>query len=418
METAREPAVGWRVWELIDKNMLCFKAWVLVLVMYLVAVCTLLSPGVRTKEVSFLAELEKRDVDGSGQCVDNLGVSGSELLRLFRKHLVKVVERRGGDEPARVSPYYDSFTEYLFQNGEGAGCSPHRSVVAKLTSGVQPIPVHSHNDYWRSLPLFEAIAYGASSVEADVWIVPDVERAGEKALAVAHSRTYVDPVYRTLDSLYTTPLLRMLDQVNCDETGDANGVFFDSPETTLYLFIDFKSADRGLIYQLLMEKYLKPIIDKDYLTYFDMQQGKFVWRQITVVFTGDFPNDLGVIDRDLKRGYFGDGKRYVTLESNIMDQSLTIRNTSVMAAASFSKMLERCGSSEVKVIWRGRLARSEIQCLRSMIKTTQEAGIRTRIWGLPNWPLRTVKKLWSQVIEDLHSDVLNVDDLHLASRRF
>lgn len=397
--------------------MLCVKAWFLVLVLYLVAVCTLLSPGGKTSELSFLAELDKRDVGGLGRCPDNLGVSGSELLRLFRKHLVQVVARRGGDEPVQVSPYYDSFKEYLF-SGDGVECSPHRSVVAKLTSNVGPIPVHSHNDYWRSLPLFESIAYGASSVEADVWIVPDVERAGEKALAVAHSRTYVDPVYRTLDSLYTTPLLKMLDQVNCDGTGDANGVFFDSPETTLFLFIDFKSPDRALIYQLLMEKYLKPLIDKNYLTHFDMQQKRFVWRQITVVLTGDFPNDLGIIDRDPGRGYFGDGKRYVTLESSIVDQSSTIQNTSVMAAASFSQMLERCGSSEVKVIWRGHLSRSEIQCMRSMIKTTQEAGIRTRIWGLPNWPLRTLKTLWSQVIEDLHSDVLNVDDLHQASRRF
>ncbi|QLL32517.1 hypothetical protein HG536_0D00390 [Torulaspora globosa] len=398
--------------------MLCVKTWFLVLALYLVAVCTLLSPGAKTSELSFLSDIDKRGVDGPAYRVGNLGVSGSELLRLFRKHLVQVVARTDGDEPVRVSPYYDSLREYLFQGDEDAACSPHRSAVAKLTSNVNPIPVHSHNDYWRSLPLFEAIANGASSVEADVWIVPDVERAGEKALAVAHSRAYVDPVHRTLDSLYTTPLLRMLDQVNCGEAGDANGVFFDSPETTLFLFIDFKSPDSGLIYQLLMEKYLKPLIDKGYLTHFDMQQGKLVWRQITVVLTGDFPNDLGIIDRDVGLGYLGDGKRYVTLESSIVDQSSTIRNTSVMAASSFSQMLERCGSSEIKVVWRGRLARSEIQCLRSMIKSTQEAGIRTRIWGLPNWPLRTVKTLWSQVIEDLHSDVLNVDDLHLASRRF
>lgn len=399
--------------------MFSFKAWFLVLVVYFVAVCTVLSLSAATDELSFLSNLDKRSVDGGVYGVDNLGVSGGELVRLFKKHLVRVLARRRGDEPVRVSRYYDCFREYLFEGEETTeGCSPYNSVVAKLTSNVDPIPVHSHNDYWRALPLFEALAYGAPSVEADVWIVADEERSGEKALAVAHNENYIDSVHRTLDSLYTGPLLEMLDQVNCLEGKTSNGVFFDSPETTLYLFIDFKSPDKELIYRLLMEKYLKPLIDKGYVSYFDLQQQELVWRQITVVLTGDFPNDLDVIDRDLEHGYLGDNKRYVTLESSIVDPSSTIANTSVMAASSFSEMLERCGSSEIKVVWRGRLVRSEINCMKAMIKNTQEAGIRTRIWGVPNWPLRTVEVLWRQIVHDLHSSVLNVDNLRLATRPF
>lgn len=398
--------------------MFSFKAWFLVLILYLVAVCTLLSPGAATDELSFLSSMDKRGVEGETIQVENLGISGGELLRLFKKHLARVLVYRFSNDAIRVSRYYDSFRDYLFQEEDEQICSPYNSVVAKLTKNVNPIPVHSHNDYWRSLPLFEALAYGAASVEADVWIVPDSEQPGEKALAVAHNKNYVDAVHQTLDSLYTGPLLEMLDQVNCGEEQSSNGVFFDSPETTLYLFIDFKSSDSGLIYKLLMEKYLKPLIDKGYLTYYDMQQETLVWRQITVVLTGDFPNDLDVIDRDLKHGYFHDDRRYVTLESSIIEPYMAIRNTSVMAASSFPQMLERCGSSEIKVIWRGRLVSSEIECLRSMIEKTQEAGIRTRIWGVPEWPLRTAKKLWGQIVNDLHSDVLNVDDLRMATKPF
>ena len=30
---------------------------------------------------------------------------------------------------------------------------------------------HSHNDYWRDVPYYTALSYGAMSVEADVWLI-------------------------------------------------------------------------------------------------------------------------------------------------------------------------------------------------------------------------------------------------------
>lgn len=32
--------------------------------------------------------------------------------------------------------------------------------------------IHSHNDYWRDVPLFSALSHGVTSVEADVWLNP------------------------------------------------------------------------------------------------------------------------------------------------------------------------------------------------------------------------------------------------------
>ena len=45
-----------------------------------------------------------------------------------------------------------------------------------LPSGLEPDPLfmHSHNDYERPVPVFEALAYGALSVESDVWLNPKV----------------------------------------------------------------------------------------------------------------------------------------------------------------------------------------------------------------------------------------------------
>ena len=32
--------------------------------------------------------------------------------------------------------------------------------------------IHSHNDYWRDVPLYSALANGVRSIEADVWLNP------------------------------------------------------------------------------------------------------------------------------------------------------------------------------------------------------------------------------------------------------
>lgn len=40
-----------------------------------------------------------------------------------------------------------------------------------LTRGIIPKAFHSHNDYWRDVPYYSALSYGAISVEADVWLI-------------------------------------------------------------------------------------------------------------------------------------------------------------------------------------------------------------------------------------------------------
>ena len=58
--------------------------------------------------------------------------------------------------------------------------------------------VHAHNDYEHKHPLFDALACGFCSVEADINLV-------DGQLLVAHSRAAVKPG-RTLQSLYLDPL--------------------------------------------------------------------------------------------------------------------------------------------------------------------------------------------------------------------
>ena len=64
------------------------------------------------------------------------------------------------------------------------------------------VPVHSHNDYWRSRPLQEALEAGCLSIEADV-----VVRDG--TLLVGHGAREVTPE-RTLTSMYLSPLAEIV----------------------------------------------------------------------------------------------------------------------------------------------------------------------------------------------------------------
>ena len=76
--------------------------------------------------------------------------------------------------------------------------------LTDATRNVQPIPCHSHNDYWRRVPLFDAIHAGCVSVEADVWLFKDRDElyVGHGTASLTHERTFA--------SLYINPLVELL----------------------------------------------------------------------------------------------------------------------------------------------------------------------------------------------------------------
>lgn len=101
-----------------------------------------------------------------------------------------------------------------------------------VTRDVLPIPVHSHNDYWRRIPLYDALYWGCTSVEADVWLLKD-----DPELYVGHKKGSLAK-RRTLKSLYVDPIVGLLDAMNTpDKLSGGNqtwrGVFDERPEQTL-----------------------------------------------------------------------------------------------------------------------------------------------------------------------------------------
>lgn len=126
-----------------------------------------------------------------------------------------------------------------------------------------PIMVRSHNDYWREVPLFSALAAGCTGVEADVWLIDD-------ELFVGHDRASLTPD-RTFRSLYINPLVEILRRQNpynvynkSDPLARARGVFDTSPNTTLILLVGVKT-DASTTWPVVLSQ-LAPLREQDWLT--------------------------------------------------------------------------------------------------------------------------------------------------------
>lgn len=272
-----------------------------------------------------------------------------------------------------------------------------------FTHGVIPVPCHSHNDYWRHVPLYSALTAGCVSVEADVWSEGD-------DLLVGHTRqTVLDG--HTLQSLYLTPLFEMLqkhDPRNMNRTVEANspvGIFASDLSQTLVLLVDFK-ADPQSIWRLLMEQ-LQPFRENGYLSYFD--GSAVIQRAITVVATGDVPFDR-ILENTTYHDVFFDApldKLVFSDSSTEPDASIYNVTNSYYASVDFRTSI---GSLPT-----GRLSYAQLTKLRSQIDIAHERGLKVRYWGTPTWPVGLRNYVWRVLVRE-GVDVLNVDDLHGATK--
>ena len=65
-----------------------------------------------------------------------------------------------------------------------------------FTREILPKPFHSHNDYWRDVPFYTGLSYGAISTEADVWLINETIYVGR----LGNNRTFLcinnSPLFR------------------------------------------------------------------------------------------------------------------------------------------------------------------------------------------------------------------------------
>jgi hypothetical protein len=274
------------------------------------------------------------------------------------------------------------------------------------THGVTPVACHSHNDYWRRVPLLSALAAGCISVEADVWLHGD-------DLQVGHTRQTILPG-QTLRTLYLNPLLEMLQKHNyivngSTETTDLVGVFASDPAQTFVLLVDFKK-DGELIWPHLMEQ-LQPLRDLGYLTHFNGSE--ILRRPLTIVATGNAPLEQ-ILRSTTHRDIFYDAPLDVLPHSTFSnvtdlkkDGSIFNDHNSYYASVDFHRSI---GSLPL-----GRLSHGQLAKIRNQVRVAHERGLKVRYWGTPKWPVGLRNHVWRALVRE-GVDVLSVDDLHGATK--
>ncbi|MCJ1279772.1 Altered inheritance of mitochondria protein 6 [Puttea exsequens] len=267
---------------------------------------------------------------------------------------------------------------------------------------IVPIACHSHNDYWRHVPLYDALAAGCTGIEADVWLKDSDLLVGHDPKSLTASRT--------LKSLYVDPLVSILSRqdqsANVSTNGSStpsSGVFDAHPNTTLVLLIDIKSDGGSTLREVLKE--LEPLRSQGWLTYFN---GSLVPGPITVVGTGNTPFDAILANTTHRDVFFDAPLDQLWGENAPTNATLYTSENSLYASVSMEKAIGKP--------WLGVLSPTQMNIIRGQIKAAQDRGLKARYWDTPSWPVGRRDHIWD-VLEKQGVGILNVDDLQSASKR-
>ncbi|KAM3066677.1 Altered inheritance of mitochondria protein 6 [Clarireedia jacksonii] len=325
-----------------------------------------------------------------------------------------------------------------------------------FTRDINPIPCHSHNDYWRRVPLFSALRAGCTGVEADVWLFDDDLYVGHNTASLQRNRTF--------QSLYVNPLVQILKQQNPETdfyNGTSHGVFDADAGKSLVLLVDLKTGGAETWPWVL--KQLEPLRERGWLSF--VENDTLHTRPITVVGTGNTPFNVLTQNATYRDAFFDAPldqmwtPRHTTPETKDrpdMDDSLPGERlvegegsaeeflhtssssssanpvstpsptnhgqgmTGVSANTTFTPLNSYYASvsfgKAVGHVWRGRLSPRQMKIIRGQIRGAHERGLKARYWDLPSWPIGLRNHVWDVLVKE-GVDYLNVDDLRGASKQ-
>lgn len=266
-----------------------------------------------------------------------------------------------------------------------------------------PIPCHSHNDYWRRVPLFDALAAGCTSIEADVWLTSN-------GLLVGHDPRSLT-LQRTLASLYIDPLTKSLSHQNNnstvltnDSTGTSpRGIFDTQPSTPITLLIDIKTDGPKTFGAVLAS--LEPLRSQGWLTHFNGTT--VIPGLVTVVGSGNTPFDLLATNTSYRDLFFDAPLDALWGEDTPTNSTIYTSENSYYASVSFEKSIGK--------LWKGIMTPMQIRTVQGQIQAASERGLKARYWDTPSWPRGQRGHVWDVLTRE-NVGILNVDDLEAASR--
>jgi hypothetical protein len=262
---------------------------------------------------------------------------------------------------------------------------------------VIPKPIHSHNDYWRQVPLYEALSLGITGVEADCHLID-----GE--IYVGHSNATLRP-NRTFKSLYLDPLTTILENQNADNgvasSSAINGVWDVDPERGIVLMTDLKTE--GVTTLAAIQEQLEPIRQKGWLTYWNGTN--VVPGPITHVGTGNTPFD------DVLNSTFSNA----TYRSVFFDAPLDRLSDKYNFSNSHYASLSLTALFHGDKIPESGLKKKQLILVKSQMDQAARLGLVSRYWDIPAWPVMKRTYIWNQ-LEELGVGMLNVDAVDEAAR--
>ncbi|GAA5857256.1 hypothetical protein JCM9279_000753 [Rhodotorula babjevae] len=281
--------------------------------------------------------------------------------------------------------------------------------------------IHSHNDYWRDVPVYTALSHGVLSVEADVWLNPK-----DDALYVSHSVAALTRA-RTFQRLYVSQLVHVLERANVhdhqasyfkdvDFYGQENEreqrrpwtSFYEGNLTPIQLLVDLKTRGNETYLAVLRE--LAPLRERGWLTRWNGTH--VVPGPVQVLLTGNG------INADVRAQVAPSTSRDVFLDAPLLKLDETwigLDGAEYGWNSSLAPMASTSFSSATS--WTGRRAidpATEEAPLAALLSSAQARGFATRLWSSPRWPTHVRDRVW-QTLYDLGSDWLDADDIEAAA---
>jgi hypothetical protein len=241
---------------------------------------------------------------------------------------------------------------------------------------------HAHNDYEHDLPLYDALAHGFNSVEADIFLVND-------DLFVAHNRRDITSE-RTLRRLYLDPLRERVKH-------NVGRVYPNGPQFTLLIDIKSGAVETDRTLDRILAEY------QDIFTSFGL--GGRSDKAVLAIVSGNHPREFM---ESQKLRYAGCDGRLTDLKSE--------------SSADLIPMISDNWRNHFKWNGTGEMPTKERDKLREIVQKAHEKGRLVRFWSTPDNPSPAREAFWRELLST-GVDLINTDDLEglrqflLANRR-
>jgi len=245
-----------------------------------------------------------------------------------------------------------------------ASCATTHAASCARAGGTR---MHAHNDYNHARPLLDALAAGASSIEADVFVQDGV-------LLVGHDRSQLTAA-RSLEAMYLRPLFALW-QAQGRLLPPACG-------SSLLLLIDFK-ADPEASYRALA-----PLLSR-YRAMLSHARGAAIEEgAVRVVISGERPLQLMARESEWLAGYDG----------RVLQPDATAPAALVpLVSESWDRLFSWTGHGDMPAAERARL--------QSIVTEMHSQARMVRFWATPDR-----REVWRELV-GAGVDYINTDSLH------